>query len=106
MNYYFDAFKKYAIFNGRTGRKEFWMFYLISSIIGVVLFLIDHTTGGKTFTLIYTLALLIPSLAIGVRRLHDTNRSAWWLLIGLLPIFGGIFYIIMMAAEGDAGENK
>ena len=94
MNYYTDVLKKYAIFNGRAGRKEYWLFMLFNCLIAWTLFIILSVVGSftglswlKYFTYIYTLAILIPGLAVTVRRLHDTNHSAWRLLwVFLVPI--------------------
>jgi uncharacterized membrane protein YhaH (DUF805 family) len=113
MNWYFEVLKKYAVFNGRARRKEYWYFFLFNIIIMVVLRIIDGVTG--TFSqsigmgllcIIYALALLIPSIAVGVRRLHDTDRTGWWLLIGLIPIIGGIVLIVFMAQDSKSGENQ
>ncbi|MFD9902934.1 DUF805 domain-containing protein [Streptomyces sp. NPDC059063] len=100
MHWYFDVLKKYAVFNGRARRKEYWMFTLISSIITVVLALVDIALGtGLVIQAIYSLAVLLPSIAVGVRRLHDTNRQGWWLLLFLIPVIGAIILIVMLATD-------
>jgi uncharacterized membrane protein YhaH (DUF805 family) len=82
MSWYFEVLRKYAVFNGRARRKEYWNFILINFIITVILGTIDFLTGSVILLeSIYTLVVLIPSLAVTVRRLHDTNRSGWWLFI-------------------------
>ena len=113
MQWYMDVIKKYAEFSGRARRKEFWMFVLINAIIGIILSIIDNiigTTYGAAnqgvLNSIYSLAVLIPSIAVGVRRMHDTNRSGWWLLINLIPCVGWIIFIVFAAQEGVAGDNQ
>ena len=114
MQWYLDVIKKYAEFSGRARRKEFWMFVLINAIIGIILSIIDNiigtTYGGSAnqgvLNSIYSLAVLIPSIAVGVRRMHDTGRSGWWVLINLIPCVGWIIYIVFAAQEGVAGDNQ
>lgn len=113
MNWYLEVLKKYAVFTGRARRQEFWMFVLFSWIISVVLSIIDYATGlthaaGGTAVLstLYGLAVLIPSLAVSWRRLHDTNRSGWWILIGFVPFVGWIILIVFYATEGTRGPNR
>ena len=111
MQWYTEVLKKYVVFSGRARRKEFWMFYLFSIIISVILNIIDSligtTSGGAgLLTSIYGLLVLLPTLAVIVRRLHDTNRSGLWILIGLIPIIGTIVLIVFLATEGNAGDNQ
>ena len=111
MNWYLEVLKKYVVFDGRAHRTEFWMFTLISVVISIVLALIDvaigtYGAGGGVLQGIYGLAVLLPSLAVGVRRLHDIGRSGWWLLLGLIPLVGIIILIVWWAQEGDAGTNE
>src|ERR1035441_9854327 len=97
MKWYFLAFKKYASFKGRATRKEFWLFvlfnFIVANVVGLVSGFLAAKTGhveiGIAGVLVYYLATLIPTLAVTVRRLHDTSRSAWWLLISLAPLLGG-----------------
>src|SRR5688500_8500448 len=94
MQWYLKVLRQYVDFNGRARRTEYWMFALFTIIISIVLGLLDLMLGltfveGSTsgwLGLIYGLATLLPSLGVGVRRLHDTGRSGWWLLIGLVPL--------------------
>ena len=113
MNWYLEVLKKYAVFNGRARRKEYWMFFLFNIIISIVLMIVDGIVGtsaapGAIGLLggLYMLALLIPGLAVAVRRLHDTGRSGWWILIGLVPFVGGIILIVFMVQDGTPGENQ
>jgi uncharacterized membrane protein YhaH (DUF805 family) len=113
MNWYLDVLKKYADFNGRARRKEYWMFFLFNVIITIVLMIVDGILGTSAVpgTLgllgaLYSLVLLIPGIAVAVRRLHDTGRSGWWILIGLVPFVGFIVLIVFMVQDGTPGENQ
>jgi uncharacterized membrane protein YhaH (DUF805 family) len=107
VNWYLAVLKNYAGFTGRARRTEYWMFFLINLIIVIVLDVIGMVIKVSTLLGgIYGLAVLIPSLAVGVRRLHDTGRSGWWLLIGLIPLVGSIILIVFMATEGQPGNNQ
>ena len=104
MNYYIKAFKPYINFEGRSRRKDFWYFALISFIISIALNMIDGR--NDLISSLYSLAVLIPSLGLGVRRLHDTSRSGWWILINLIPIVGWIVFIVFAAQDSTPGSNK
>ena len=113
MNWYLEVLKKYAVFDGRARRQEYWMFILFNIIITAVLALIDSLIGTVIrqagFGLLqglYDLAVLIPSIAVTVRRLHDTGRTGWWILIGLIPVVGGIVLLIFMLLDSEPGENQ
>jgi len=112
MNWYLEVLKKYAVFSGRARRSEYWYFALFTVIASVVLAIVDSVLGTKTATGmgllggLYSLGVLVPSLGVSVRRLHDTNRSGWWLLIVLLPLIGAIVLIVFMATEGQAEANQ
>jgi len=107
MNWYLEVLKKYAVFNGRARRKEYWMFFLINLIITCVLYFIEILAGGPGVVGgLYELAVLLPYIAVGVRRLHDTNRSGWWLLIGLIPVIGTIVLIVFLVQDSQPGENQ
>ena len=106
MNYYLDVLKKYSVFEGRAGRKEFWMFVLFNIVISAVLALVDNVLGLYFLNALYALLVLIPSLAVSVRRLHDIGRSGWWNLIVLLPLIGFVALIIFWASESQQMENR
>lgn len=113
MNWYLAVLKQYAVFSGRARRAEYWYFFLFHLIISLVLGFIDGFVG--TFSAdagigllggIYALAVLLPSIAVSVRRLHDTERSGWWLLISLVPIIGVIVLLVFMIQDSKPGENR
>ena len=107
MNWYLDALKKYAVFDGRARRQEYWMFVLFNIIISIVLGILEAIVPVLRFLVIlYGLALIVPSLAVAVRRLHDTNRSGWWVLISLIPIIGAILLLVWLVMDSQPGENK
>ena len=100
MEYFFDAFRKYAEFAGRTSRKEYWMFILFYTVIYLVLLIIDRTLGAFFFTAIFSVISLVPSISITARRLHDTGRSGWWQLIAVfLPLLGLIILAILVSQQ-------
>ncbi|MEW2165289.1 DUF805 domain-containing protein [Streptomyces sp. NPDC007084] len=106
MNWYVDVLKKYAVFNGRARRQEYWMFFLINLAVVIVLAIIGKIIGTSVLTLVYELAVLLPGLGVAVRRLHDTDRSGWWILIGLVPLVGWIILIVFLATEGKPQPNE
>jgi uncharacterized membrane protein YhaH (DUF805 family) len=105
MNWYIKVLKQYADFKGRARRTEYWMFVLFNIIFNIVTSVLDNILGlasidgNGPINLIYTLAILIPSLAVAVRRMHDLGKSGWFILI---PIYN----IILAATNGEVGENK
>ena len=99
----------YADFEGRVGRQEYWMFVLWWVLISVGLALLGFVIGEGSAELIHTaltLVILVPSIALAARRLHDTNKSGWWQLIGLIPFLGWIILIVLLAQKSDAGPNQ
>ena len=113
MNWYFEVLKKYAVFGGRARRKEYWYFVLFNALIGIVLAIVDGVTGtlvpGAGIGLLgglYSLAVFIPGFAVTVRRLHDTGKSGWWLLIFLVPLVGVIVFLVFMVKDSQPGENQ
>jgi uncharacterized membrane protein YhaH (DUF805 family) len=106
MNWYVEVLKKYAVFNGRARRKEYWMFTLFSVIISIVLAILDAVIGTKALELIYLILTVLPTLGVTVRRLHDTDRTGWWVLIGLIPLIGYIVLLVFLVTDGTPGQNK
>ena len=99
----------YINFEGRARRKEFWMFTLVYTIIAFVTMGIDSVLFPEAelvnLNLLFTLGLLPPSIGVGVRRLHDTNKSGWWLLLWLLLLIGWVWIIIQYCLDSDIGDN-
>jgi uncharacterized membrane protein YhaH (DUF805 family) len=113
MNWYLAVLKKYAEFSGRARRQEYWMFFLVNIIISIILAVIDKMTGSFSEAAgmgvlggLFSLAILIPSIAVSMRRLHDTDRSGWWLLIGLIPLIGAIVLIVFLVQDSKPGQNQ
>ncbi|NBM16787.1 DUF805 domain-containing protein [Streptomyces sp. GC420] len=107
MNWYLDVIKKYAVFTGRARRQEYWMFFVFNLGISLVLSIIDAAVlGTNVLGLVYALAVFLPSLGVAVRRLHDTGRSGWWILIALIPLIGVIVLIVFLATEGNQAGDK
>jgi uncharacterized membrane protein YhaH (DUF805 family) len=113
VSWYLEALKKYAVFSGRARRAEFWYFVLFNLIVAIVLALIDTllgtTTGVSSFGILsglYSLAVLIPTLALWVRRLHDIDRTGWWVLINLIPLIGTIVLLVFALTPGTPGSNQ
>ena len=113
MNWYFTVLKKYAVFSGRARRKEYWYFVLFNVLIAIVLAILDYAivTAGAAGGMgvlggLYMLAVLIPGLAVAIRRLHDTNRSGWWFLIVLVPLIGAIVLLVFLLQDSQPSENQ
>lgn len=121
MKWFIKAFRQYADFSGRASRQEFWMFVLFNLLFAMAwAFVAGLLTGlfGSSFDqesrlifmykliAIYYAVTAVPAMAVGVRRLHDTGRSGWWMLVSLVPIAGGIWLILLMCLDGSAGDNR
>ncbi len=113
MNWFMTALKNYAVFSGRSRRSEYWyfalfylIFYAVAAIVDVMAGTFDRASGIGLFTGILTLAFLVPSLSVSVRRLHDTGRTGWWLLIALVPLVGAIILLVFLAQDSEAGGNR
>lgn len=112
-NWYLKCLKQYADFSGRARRKEYWMFALFNTIFYIVAMILDNVLGltvGElpygAFYFLYALAVLIPGLAVSVRRLHDVGKSGWMILISLIPIVGGIWLLVLMLTDSNPEENQ
>ena len=111
MQWYLEALRKYAEFDGRAHRTAFWMFTLVNVIISVILTIVDAVLGtggdyGGVLSGLYGLAMIVPSLAVGARRLHDIGRTGWWQLLALIPLIGIIVLIVWWATEGGKTPNE
>lgn len=122
MKYYVHVLKNYANFSGRARRSEYWYFVLFNIIASILVMLIDNMLGttisitgayGEVLALpygyiffLYTFLVLLPGLAVSVRRLHDVNKSGWFYLICLIPLIGSIWLLVLFCTEGDNGPNQ
>ena len=111
MDWYLKVLKQYTRFHGRARRKEYWYFYLINFLITIVLLFLDRfilrQTEGIGFLLaIYTLGVLLPSIAVAIRRLHDIGKSGWWYLINFIPLIGGLIFLYFTVLDSEPGQNK
>lgn len=111
FNYYLNAIKDhYADFEGRARRSEYWYYTLFNAIIMYGLFGMMFLGDGMIFmyfiAIIYALATLVPTLAVAVRRLHDVGKSGWFILIGLIPLIGGIWLLVLYVTDSLDGENE
>ena len=112
MNWYLEVLRKYAVFSGRARRTEFWMFTLVNIAVSMLLAFVDNSFGMTVaygvgmLSSLYGLVVLIPSLAVAVRRLHDTGRSGWWWLISLVPLIGAVVLLIFATQDSQPGSNK
>lgn len=97
---------KYAGFSGRARRSEYWWFFLFNIIVSIVATVVDAALGTAFVALLVSIALLLPGIAVGVRRLHDTGRSGWWLLIALVPLVGAIVLIVFFATDSLPETNS
>jgi uncharacterized membrane protein YhaH (DUF805 family) len=104
-----EVFNKYAVFTGRARRSEYWYFFIFNVLIGIALGIIDSILFGhrmNVFSSIYNLFVLVPSLAVGIRRLHDIGNSGWLMLLCLIPIIGWIWLWILLATDSEPGKNQ
>lgn len=113
MDWYIAVLKKYAQFSGRSRRKEFWFFTLISSLLSIALSVADNVLGLPSFgdgygllAALYSLFIFIPNIAVIVRRLHDQDRTGWWALIMLVPIVGIFVLLYFMVQNSQKGTNR
>ena len=112
MDWFVEVMRKYAVFKGRARRQEYWWYLLIYLLISVVLGMLDGISGqydaeagAGLLSGLFALATFLPTLAVAVRRLHDTERSGWWVLITLLPFIGWLVFLYFMVRDGTRGPN-
>lgn len=113
MHWFMTAFRRYAEFSGRSRRKEFWGFILIYMLGGIALAIADVVLGFFSGEIglgllsgLFMLVLLVPSLAVTIRRLHDIDRSGWWYLVGFIPLVGAIVLLVFSLKDGTPGPNR
>jgi len=108
MNWYLEALRKYAVFSGRARRKEYWMFFLFNIIVAVIIGFVTGFIGAALgmgtalsdpASTIYSVAILIPSIAVGVRRMHDLGRSGWWIIFPFVNL-------VFLCLDSQPGENE
>lgn len=113
MKWYLKCFKQYANFDGRARRKEYWMFFLFNFIFSLVAVALDNLLGtsnpevgiGVVYGL-YVLLVLVPGIAVTVRRLHDIGKSGWMILVALIPLAGPIWLLVLAVTNSDQGQNQ
>jgi uncharacterized membrane protein YhaH (DUF805 family) len=101
-----SVLSQYAGFTGRARRSEYWWFVLFNVLVSMAASTLDNAIGTKLFSPLLSLALFLPGLAVAVRRLHDTDRSGWKILIGLIPIVGWIMLIVFACQDSQPGPNR
>lgn len=107
MQWYLKVLKNYIGFQGRARRKEYWVFFLFNFLITMLLSIIEVMLGlGGILSGIYGLFVLLPSIAVNVRRLHDIGRTGWWMLLSFIPVIGLIVLLIFAVLDSQPGENK
>lgn len=111
MEYFLSVVRdNYANFSGRARRAEYWYFALFYTIIYVLLYLVGrlvgHDAGGQLLAGLFSLALLLPSIGVAIRRLHDTNRSGWFLFLLLIPLIGAIILLVFYCQDSDVSDNQ
>jgi uncharacterized membrane protein YhaH (DUF805 family) len=107
MEWYLKVLRDYAEFEGRARRMEYWMFILVNLLVLLAISLVEFLLGlGGTLSFLYSLAILIPSVAVSVRRLHDIGRSGWWILIGIIPVLGALVLLVFYCIDSDPGDNE
>lgn len=117
MDWFTLALKKFAVFNGRSRRREYWMFFLFCGIViffatildnafGITFNVAEENSGFGPIYLFSSLVLFIPTLAVSVRRLHDIDKSGWFVFVIIIPMIGAIWFLVMMITEGTKGTNQ
>ena len=109
---FLQPYKKYAVFSGRASRKEFWLFTLFMLVAAFVLGFIDGMQGNFYFdggfgllSGAFYFASLLPGIAVTIRRLHDTSRSGWWILLSFIPLIGSIWVLVLCCLDSNEGDN-
>jgi uncharacterized membrane protein YhaH (DUF805 family) len=116
MEWYLKAIRNYANFKGRAQRKEYWFYVLFYVLFAILVALVenflglsdlsDPESGTGPLYLVYTLAFLLPSIAVAIRRLHDTGRTGWWLLLAFVPLIGAIVLLVFYCFDSQPGDNE
>jgi uncharacterized membrane protein YhaH (DUF805 family) len=101
-----SGFDHYTKFDGRASRPAFWWWTLFALLVGIGASIVDAIIGAQIFTIIASLGLLLPNISVAIRRLHDTDHTGWWILIGLIPLIGFIVLLIFYVQKSDQGDNS
>jgi uncharacterized membrane protein YhaH (DUF805 family) len=101
-----SGFRHYVNFRGRALRSQYWWWTLFVSVVAIIANVIQNATNIDWLFAVVALALFLPGLSVAIRRLHDTNRRGWWILIGLIPIVGWIILFIWYVSKGTEGDNN
>ena len=101
-----SGFENYVNFSGRSSRPAYWWWVVFAILVGIVANLLDFAIDVTIFSILVGLALFLPGLAVAVRRLHDTDRSGWWILIGLIPVIGFIVLLVFFIQKSDPVDNQ
>jgi uncharacterized membrane protein YhaH (DUF805 family) len=106
MKYFIKCVREYAKFSGRSRREEYWLFNFFNVLFSLIILAVSIIFEAPVIYLAYIFGMFIPSLAVTVRRLHDTGKSGWYYLVSLIPIVGSIWLMVLMCIKGDIGENQ
>ncbi len=109
LDEYIGVLQKYAVFEGRASRREFWVFNIMNALLALGVSILSSAFGAaflSVLMLLYFIAIFVPSLAVSIRRLHDIDKSGWWILIGIIPVLGGIIQFIFYILPGTEGPNR
>ncbi len=106
VEWYKTVLRKWNDFSGRSRRREFWMFALVNFVAMIVLQIIDSVIGTPLFSGLYSLAVIIPGIAVGIRRLHDIGKSGWWMLVCLVPLVGIFVLLYFYILDSQPGSNQ
>ncbi|MFP4154638.1 MAG: DUF805 domain-containing protein [Halothiobacillaceae bacterium] len=107
MEHYLNVLRKYAVFSGRSGRREYWMFFLINVLITLAILATESALGMPMLLgSLYSLFILLPGLAVTVRRLHDSDRPGWWILVALIPLIGPLVLLFFMVQPTQGAPNR
>jgi uncharacterized membrane protein YhaH (DUF805 family) len=106
MSWFIEALKKYAVFSGRARRSEYWYFFLFYTILYAVFLGVGIAIKVPALVAIVALGLLLPAWGVSVRRLHDTGKSGWMILLGIIPLVGAIILLVFYCSDSEQGENK
>jgi uncharacterized membrane protein YhaH (DUF805 family) len=100
------CFNNYFVIDGRAQRSQYWWYALFTAIVAIIASLLDALIGFPILYMIFALGTLAPSICVGIRRMHDHDKSGWWLLIALVPVIGFLYLLYLLVTRGTVGENR